>query len=335
VTDYKMSAEPGHHEVLGAPAGMTALVGAWARRRTELDAAVKAAAAAGAAPGKALAEILRRQEAQLDAAVKAAAAAAAAPGDALAEMLRRQEAQMQAALKAAAAAAATPGDALTAALRRQAELEAAVRRVLSAHLDLRATVRPVADASETEGETAVVEQERAEPPELLIPAAIIAVGDKVPEGHLVEAVMLPFFDIVKALERDPNFVHQLVKNWRVMEELVAGAYHREGWSEVILTPRSGDLGRDIIVSRPDWGTIRIYDQVKAYSPGHPVPAADVRELVGVLTRDRNVSKAVLTTTTLFAPGVCEEWAAFIPYRLALRDGPALTRWLIGLLPGRS
>jgi hypothetical protein len=46
-------------------------------------------------------------------------------------------------------------------------------------------------------------------PELLIPAAIVAVGDKVAEGQLVEAVLLPWFDIVKALERDPNLIYQL------------------------------------------------------------------------------------------------------------------------------
>jgi restriction system protein len=195
--------------------------------------------------------------------------------------------------------------------------------------------QPDAGVLGIEGQKPGVEEGLVKLPELLIPATIVAVGDRVAEGQLIEAVMLPWFDIVKALERDPNFVHQLVKNWRIMEELVAGAYHQEGWSDVILTPRSGDRGRDIIVSRPDWGTIRIYDQVKAYSPDHPVPAADVRELFGVLVRDQNVSKAVLTTTTLFAPGVCEEWAAFIPYRLELRDGPALTRWLLGLLPGRS
>jgi restriction system protein len=195
--------------------------------------------------------------------------------------------------------------------------------------------QPDAGALGIEGQKPGVEERLVKLPELLIPATIVAVGDRVAEGQLIEAVMLPWFDIVKALERDPNFVHQLVKNWRIMEELVAGAYHREGWSDVILTPRSSDRGRDIIVSRPDWGTIRIYDQVKAYSPDHPVPAADVRELFGVLVRDQNVSKAVLTTTTLFASGVREEWAAFIPCRLELRDGPALTRWLLGLLPGRS
>jgi restriction system protein len=164
--------------------------------------------------------------------------------------------------------------------------------------------------------------------ELLIPAAIIVAGDDVAEGQLIDAVALPWFEILKELRRDPNFLYQL--DWRKLEELIAGAYKREGWPEVILTPRSGDLGRDVIASRPGVGAIRFYDQVKGYSPGARVPAKDVRELAGILTRDQNVSKAVITTTTLFAPGVQNEWEAFIPYRLELKDGPALRDWLLGL-----
>jgi restriction system protein len=161
-------------------------------------------------------------------------------------------------------------------------------------------------------------------PELLIPAAIIVTGGRAAEGQLIEAVALPWFEIIKALERDPDFLHQL--DWRKLEELIAGAYKREGWPEVVLTPRSGDGGRDIIASRPDWGTICFYDQVKAYSPGHTVPANDVRALYGVLNLHQNVSKAIITTTTLFAPGVYEEFNAVMPNRLDLRDGPKLIEW---------
>ena len=76
--------------------------------------------------------------------------------------------------------------------------------------------------------------------------------------------------------------------------------------------------------------MRFYDQVKAYKPGRNVPADDVRALVGVLTRDHNVSKAVITTTALFAPGVQDEFKNFIPFRLELKDGPTLHDWLMRL-----
>jgi restriction system protein len=194
-------------------------------------------------------------------------------------------------------------------------------------------VQPTTGLVGIEGQAPVVEERLVELPELLVSAGIIEVGASVPEGQVVAAVMLPWFDIIKALRRDSNILHQL--NWRKVEELIAGAYEREGWPEVILTPPSGDGGRDIIVSKPGFGAIRFYDQVKAYGPGQKVPANDVRAIFGVVKLHQNVSKAVITTTALFAPGVREEFKHVMPYELELRDGPAVREWLLGLLPGSS
>jgi restriction system protein len=165
-------------------------------------------------------------------------------------------------------------------------------------------------------------------PDILIPVAVVVLGDKTSEGRLVDAVGIAWFEIIKQLSADPHYLYNV--NWRTLEEVVAGAYEREGWPEVILTPRSGDGGRDVIVSKPGLGAIRFYDQVKAYKPGQKVPAEDVRALLGVLTIHPNVSKAVITTTALFAPGVTDEMKALIPYRLELRDGPKLREWLMRL-----
>ena len=175
-----------------------------------------------------------------------------------------------------------------------------------------------------EGQKPGVEERNVRLPELLIPALVIA-GEEEAEGQLIQAVSLPWFEIIREVERDPEFLHRL--DWRKLEELIAGAYKREGWPDVVLTPRSRDGGRDIIVSRPGLGAIRFYDQVKAYSAGHRVTANDVRALVGVLTLHPNVSKAVITTTAEFAPGVPDEMKALIPYRLELKDGPTLRKWL--------
>ena len=150
------------------------------------------------------------------------------------------------------------------------------------------------DTLNIQGQEVGKEERLVQLPELLIPAALVVTGGQVAEGQLIEALAVPWFEIINQLERDPDFLHQL--DWRKLEELIAGAYTREGWPEVILTPRSGDGGRDVIASRPGLGAIRIYDQVKAYTPGHNVPAGDVRELLGVLTIHPNVSKAVVTTT---------------------------------------
>ncbi|MBI2360629.1 MAG: restriction endonuclease [Deltaproteobacteria bacterium] len=69
-------------------------------------------------------------------------------------------------------------------------------------------------------------------------------------------------------------------DWRKLEEIIAGAYEREGWPEVVLTPRSGDRGRNVIATKPGIGSIRIIDQVKAYAPDHPVTADEVRAVLG-------------------------------------------------------
>jgi restriction system protein len=167
-------------------------------------------------------------------------------------------------------------------------------------------------------------------PSLLIQATIVVLGERTNEGQLVEAITIPWFEIVREVGRNPNFLYEL--DWRKMEELIAGAYKREGWPQVELTPRSGDKGRDVIATRPGFGAIRIIDQVKAYRPGLKVPADDVRALLGVLTREQNVSKGIVTTTSTFAPGVEDEMKPFMPNRLELKDGPRLVEWLKGLMP---
>jgi hypothetical protein len=46
---------------------------------------------------------------------------------------------------------------------------------------------------------------------------------------------------------------------RMWEEMVAGAYERAGFDDVILTPRSGNLGRHVIAIKHGLGTIRVID----------------------------------------------------------------------------
>jgi restriction system protein len=155
----------------------------------------------------------------------------------------------------------------------------------------------------------------------------VTVGEKTDEGQTIEAVFHPWRQIVTALLRNPQLMHEL--DWRAWEEMIAGGYKAAGYDIVILTPPSGDRGRDIIATRDDLGSIRIIDQVKAYKPGHRVPANDVRALLGVLSGDQNVSKGIVTTTSEFAPGVYEDpfIKPFMPNRLDLRSGPQLLEWL--------
>ena len=151
---------------------------------------------------------------------------------------------------------------------------------------------------------------------LVIPEA------KIFEGLLIKAVSIPWFEIVSLIEKDPEVIFKISpEKW---EEIIAGAYTEAGFDKVILTPRSGDLGRDVIAIKKGLGEIRIIDQVKAYKPGHLVKANDVRALMGVLHTD-GASKGFLTTTSDFAPKIIEDplIIPFIPQRLELINGEKL------------
>ena len=158
-------------------------------------------------------------------------------------------------------------------------------------------------------------------PDLFSQAAIVVFGDKTNEGQLIQAVPIAFMEILRELERDPQLLFKIP--WRKLEELIAGAYKKAGFPDVVLTPPSGDGRRDIIATKPGIGSIRFIDSVKQCAPHRRVTANDVRALMFVLERDRNVSKGIVTTTTTFAPGIYEELKEYMPYRLELRDGRQL------------
>src|SRR5271165_1902646 len=130
------------------------------------------------------------------------------------------------------------------------------------------------------------------------------------------------FDIIERLKNNPGIAFEIPPyKW---EEIVAGSYRKAGFDEVILTPRSGDGGRDVIAIMHAIGSVRVIDQVKAYKPGHLVTADDVRALYGVLVLD-GAAKGFLTTTSDFAPLLTKDLllGSIIPSRIELINGKAL------------
>lgn len=161
----------------------------------------------------------------------------------------------------------------------------------------------------------------------LLVKTVIETGKHTSEGKIVEMVTLPWFNILKCIEKDHNTIYQIPPDkW---EEIIAGAYKRSGFDEVILTPRSGDYGRDVIAIKKGIGTVRVIDQVKAYKPGNLVDANDVRALMGVLQTD-GASKGFVTTTSDFAPRIKTDplITPFMPSRLELINGEALIKRLL-------
>jgi len=211
--------------------------------------------------------------------------------------------------------------------RRARVIEVSVSDTLHMKDSLSVQVIPASGSLSIEGEGAPL---LIKYPEVLLQAAVVVFGDKTNEGQLIQGVAIPWFEIIEQLERDAEFMFKIP--WRKLEEIIAGAYERAGYPEVVLTPRSGDAGRDIIATKPGVGSIRIIDQVKAYKRGHRVKADEVRSLLGVLQTDRNVSKGVITTTSQFAPGIYKDEGLrpLMPYRLELKDGAQLINWLKAL-----
>jgi restriction system protein len=160
----------------------------------------------------------------------------------------------------------------------------------------------------------------------LLVQTVIVPGPQTREGTLIEAVAVPWFDIIALLQRDPTIVYQL--SWDKWEEIIAGAYKRAGFDEVTLTPRSGDHGRDVIAIKRGLGSVRVIDSVKAYKRSHLVKANDVRALIGVLQTD-GAAKGFVTTTSDFAPRIKQDptITPWIPSRLELINGEMLVRRL--------
>jgi restriction system protein len=160
----------------------------------------------------------------------------------------------------------------------------------------------------------------------LLLQSVIVPGRKTAEGQLIEAIALPWFEIIELLKKDPSIAYKLSP--RKWEEIIAGAYKMAGFDEVTLTPRSGDYGRDVVAVKRGLGVVRVIDQVKAYKPDHLVTADDVRALMGVL-HGEDASKGFLTTTSDFAPKLQEDplIIPFIPSRLELINGKTLLRRL--------
>jgi len=172
----------------------------------------------------------------------------------------------------------------------------------------------------------------ARAPDILL-QAVIAYGPKFPEGSLITAVGPAWKAIAALLAKDPSLMFTIdARRW---EEIIAAAYDEAGFDEVILTPRSGDHGRDVIAVRRGHFQVRFIDQVKAYKPGHKVTANDVRAMFGVLSADPTANKGIVTTTSEFAPKVASDplLAPFIPNRLELVDGKQLITKLSDIAKG--
>ena len=161
-------------------------------------------------------------------------------------------------------------------------------------------------------------------------SGLIVPRRKTADGILIQAISIAWNGVVRELQGDWSRAFQIpAYKW---EELLAASYSEAGFEEVILTPRSGDYGRDVVATKRGVGSIKIIGSMKAYAPGHLVKHDDVRALLGVLSGERDASKAILSTTSDFAPRIKSDpfIKPFLPTRLELMNGNQLRKWLLKL-----
>lgn len=161
----------------------------------------------------------------------------------------------------------------------------------------------------------------------LLTSALVIPERHVAQGALIKASTVMWHAIVAVLKRDWTEAYRMPP--QKFEELIAGAFERDGYSNVVLTPRSGDNGRDVIATTSGPGCVKVIASVKRYAAHHEVRYDDVRALLGVMMGEPDASKGMIITTSRFPTDLPEkeQFKPFIPTRLELMDGKGTLDWL--------
>jgi restriction system protein len=158
----------------------------------------------------------------------------------------------------------------------------------------------------------------------LVTQALILPESKTAEGILISAATIAWRKILDLLIPDPSLAFR-IDPWK-WEQIIAASYKESGlFDEVILTPRSGDGGKDVVATKKGVGSIKYVESVKRYTPGHVVTADEVRSLGFVMLADSDSTKGIVSTTWEFAPRIEQDRLIrkYMPDRLELLNGAKL------------
>jgi restriction endonuclease Mrr len=144
------------------------------------------------------------------------------------------------------------------------------------------------------------------------------------QERLVRVDQVPF-QVLQTIISDPRHLHGLTP--RQFEEFVAELVEGLGFKNVILTPVSGDGGRDVIASKLVHDIpITFYFECKKYAEGNKVQLATLRSLLGVVAHHATEANiGVLVTTSTFTRG-CRELIAS-ECRLDGKDYQGIMEWV--------
>lgn len=164
----------------------------------------------------------------------------------------------------------------------------------------------------------------------LVMSSVLVPKAKTIEGQLIETTSRAWYEIIEALQKNWALAYTLPAE--KLEEIVAGAFHKDGYDEVTLTKRSGDDGRDVIAIRNGAVGIKVIASVKRYAEHRLVKYDDVRALLGTMSGELDTSKGLIATTSDFPKKLHKARfiQPFFPTRLGLMNGTQLLDWLTKL-----
>lgn len=154
---------------------------------------------------------------------------------------------------------------------------------------------------------------------------VLVTGDRVHDGVLIISVTAGWLEFIRRFNADPKEMYQV--DPRLLEEIVAGAIRQEGlFDDVVLTPRSGDFGRDVIATKRGRYPMTLIAEVKRYGPEEVVTAEQVSAFVNHRAVNLRLTNALYTTTCMFAPKLREDprIAPYLASKERGRDAGSLT-----------
>lgn len=129
--------------------------------------------------------------------------------------------------------------------------------------------------------------------------------------------------MLNELKKNPTDLYKLSS--RRFEELIAEIFMRKGY-DVELTPATRDGGKDIYVAyKNDFGSFLYIVECKKYNPNHKVGVSVLRDLYGVLSKEKATYGIAVTTSYFSKPA--KEFQQELQFQMSLKDFDSIKQWL--------
>lgn len=133
--------------------------------------------------------------------------------------------------------------------------------------------------------------------------------------------------MIKELSKNPTDLYQLSS--RRFEELIAEILMRKGY-KIELTPATRDGGKDIYAAhKDDLGSFLYLVECKKYDPTHKVGVKVIRDLYGVLSKEKATYGIVVTTSDFTKPA--QEFQEDIKFQMSLKNFDSIQKWLCDVI----